>query len=135
MRWLFHDPKRDPRLGAELRELEATSPRSDSELHQRILAAAAPRLTGLRSGSPHWWEWILRWMPVAVPLGLAASLAAGMILPQAEDSIPAGYSTEVAPDSTLIEAAYSEDPAGNQLSAHVVAPEGADWLLEEAVVQ
>jgi hypothetical protein len=136
MNWLFGEPSRDPRLGAALRQLEAGSQRDDTQLRQQILAAAAPQLTELRSGQPPWWEWISRWVSVAVPLGLAASLVAGLILPQAEELTPASsYSAELVSDSTLLTAAYSESPGGSQLAAHLVAPGEGDWLLEEAVTQ
>jgi len=134
MRWLFREPERDRRLGEALRQLETSSTRDDAQLRQQIMDAAAGRLTTLRSASPVWWEWISRWVPVALPVGLAASLAAVILVPQAEDiSLTTGYTAEVAADSTLVAAAFSESPDGTQLASHLVAPEPGDWLLEEAV--
>ena len=136
MTWLFQEPRRDPELGDALRRLERPSRRDDCDLRQRIVAAATPQLTGLRSPIRHWWEWVTRWMPVAIPLGLAASLAAGLILPPAEEVSPTtGYATETSADSTLFAAAYSEEADAGQLASGVVAPEGGDWLFEQAVAQ
>ena len=136
MKWLFREPSRDPRFGAALRQLDRGSRRDDTELRRRILTAATLRLSGLRSRQPRWWEWISRWMPVAVPLGIAASLVVGLILPHTEEITSASsYSAELVADSTLLTAAYSEGSAGSQLAAHLVAPGGGEWLLEEAVAQ
>jgi hypothetical protein len=134
MKWLFHEPQRDPRLGDALRQLERLSSQEDGQLRQRIMDAAGPGLSALRSASPSWWEWITRWMPVAVPVGLAASLAAALLVPGAEEvSLSSAYTAEAPADSTLVIAAFSEDPAGTQLAAQLVAPEPGDWLFEEAV--
>jgi hypothetical protein len=136
MKWLFQEPDRDPRLCDALRAIEQFSSRDDGQLRQRIMEAAGPRLADLRSVSPKWWEWITRWMPVAVPIGLAASLAAALLVPGSDEvSLSSAYSTEAAADSTLVIAAFSEAPAGGQLAAHLVAPEPGDWLLEEAVAR
>lgn len=136
MKWLFREPPHDPRLSAALRQLERGSRREGAELRQRILTAAMPQLSAMRSSQARWWEWISRWMPVAVPLGLAASLLAGLILPETEEITPtSSYSAELVADSTLLAAAYSEGSGASQLAAHLVAPGEADWLLEEAVTQ
>jgi hypothetical protein len=136
MNWLFQEPRRDPELGDALRMLDRPSLQDDADLRQRIVAAATPHLSALRSPGRHWWEWVTRWMPVAIPLGLAASLAAGLILPADEGVSPStDYATETSADSTLLAAAYSEDSDAGQLAAHVVAPESGDWLFEQAVAQ
>ena len=136
MKWLFQEPRRDPKLGDALRRLERPSRQDDAELRQRIVAAATPQLSGLRTPGRHWWEWVTRWMPVAIPLGLAASLAAGLILPAVEEVSPTtDYAMETSADSTLLAAAYSEESDAGQLAAHVVAPESGDWLFEQAVAQ
>ena len=136
MNWLFREPQRDRRLGEALRQLEPHSGRDDAKLRERIVDAALPQLAGLRSSSPRWWEWISRWVPVAVPVGLAASLAAALLVPEAQEiSVAQTYAAEAAADSTLVLAAFSEEQAGTQIAAHLVAPEPGDWLLEEAVSQ
>src|SRR3954464_15740548 len=132
MNWLFQEARRDPELGDALRKLERPSLQDDAELRERIVAAATPQLSALRSPGRHWWEWVIRWMPVAIPLGLAASLAAGLILPADEEVPPTTeYATEIS-DSTLLAAAYSEESDAGQMAAHVVAPESGDWLFEQA---
>src|SRR4029453_16900954 len=101
MKWLFQEPRRDPKLGDALRRLERPTRQDHADLRQRIVAAAAPQLIGLRSPGRHWWEWVTRWMPVAIPLGLAASLAAGLILPAVEEVSPTtDYAVETSADST-----------------------------------
>jgi hypothetical protein len=134
MKWLFQDPPRDPRLGEALRSLETAAQTPDADLRQRILAAAQPRLEQLRSSGPCWWEWITRWMPVAVPIALAASLAGALLLPGTVDLINTTSSTaEAGADSTLVIAAFSEAGTGSELAAHLVAPATNEWLFEEAV--
>jgi hypothetical protein len=136
MNWLFQEPRRDPKLGAALRQLERASRQDDADLHQRIVAAATPQLNALGSPGRQWWEWVTRWMPVAIPVGLAASLAAGLILPEAEEVSPiTEYTTETSADSTLLAAAYLEGSDAGRLAAHLVAPENGDWLFEQAVAQ
>ena len=135
MNWPFHDPAREPRLGEALRQLETVSPVDDAQLTQRIVTAAAPRLASLGARTPRWWEWISRWMPIAVPVGLAASFAAGLLLPGAEQASAGSYASEAGADSALVIAAFSDVPTGGELTAYLVSPEGGDWLLEEAVSQ
>lgn len=136
MTWLFQEPPRDPELGTALRRLEhAPQPEDAEALRRRILAAAQSRLAELRSPAPHWWEWISRWMPVAVPVGVAAVLAAGLLLPEAADLTTLTATTEVGADSTLVMAAFAESPAGGQLVGSLVAPENAEWLWQQAVAE
>jgi hypothetical protein len=73
---------------------------------------------------------------VALPLGLAASLGAGLLL-RGSGGVPAegGYSTELGADSTLVLAALSEPATGSLFTGHLIAPEGNDWLLRQAVEQ
>jgi hypothetical protein len=137
MNWLFRDPPRDPGLAAALRRLEDPVSLDDSTaLQQQISAAARPGLAVLRSPSPHWWEWITRWTPIAVPVGVAAALAAALLIPGLEEAGSTGtYAVEAGADSTLVIAAFSEEAVGSQWTARLVAPETGDWLLEQAVVQ
>jgi hypothetical protein len=106
------------------------------QLRRRILSAARPQLGALGTSAPQWWEWVSGWMRVAVPVGLAASLAAALLLPRSgEVSGFRAYTAEAGADSTLVLAAFSEAAAGRQLAAHLIAPEGNDWLLEQALTQ
>jgi hypothetical protein len=134
MNWLFQEPRPDPRLGEALRRLDSASGADDAQLRQRIVQAAEPTLTSLRAPTPRWWEWISRWVPIAVPVGLAASLVAGFLVPEAEEFSAQGYSSEAGADSTLVLAAFSPTPEGDQLAAYLVAPQTGD-LFEEAVTQ
>jgi anti-sigma factor RsiW len=137
MNWLFREPERDPELGKALRRVEASWEQSDPEsLRRRIIAGARPTFGRLGSRAPQWWEWISGWTRVAVPVGLAASLAAGVLV-YGSSTTPSlsGAGTDMGSDSTLVLAAFSEASAGSQWTAHLIAPEGNDWLLEQAVGQ
>jgi hypothetical protein len=135
MSWLFQEPPRDPELGAALRRMEDELQRDDMEnLRRRIVTAAGPMLTALRSPTPRWWELISRWMPVAVPVGLAAALAAGLLLPGAAD-LTTLTTSEGAADSTLVTAAFADGSAGGELAAWIIAPGTSDWLWQQAVAQ
>ena len=134
MSWLFREPERDPRLGQVLRQLEATPDDAD-RLRQRITAAARARLANARVPAPRWWEWIDRWIPVAVPVGLAVSVAGALLLPgSGELSVSRSVSAELVADSALVTAAFS-DQLGGELAAGLIAPESDEWLLEQAVTQ
>jgi hypothetical protein len=137
MRGLFKEPKRDRVLGDALRQIDAVAEPGDAEsLRRRIGAAAQSRLADLAMPTPRWWEMISGWSRVAVPVGLAASLAAGLLVQGSvtgADSAP--YAGELGADSTLVIAAFSEPGSGRLLTAHLIAPEGNDWLLEQAATQ
>jgi hypothetical protein len=137
VKWFWSEPSRDPRLGFALRQLETGSATDDTDpLRQRIMAAARARLAIVEAPAPRWWEWLDRWLPVAVPAGLAASLAAGLLLPESNDNTPWGsYAVEVAADSTLVAAAFSADVGAEQVAAGLIAPDGGEWLFEQAVMQ
>lgn len=138
MNWLFREPSRDPKIGVALRTLETdgADSRNPDLLRQRILSAAGPSLRKLRSPAPQWWEWISRWMPIAVPVGLAASLAVSSLVPGPTDIVNvASANAEAGADSTLVIAAFSESGTGSELAGRLVAPSSGDWLFEEAVSQ
>jgi hypothetical protein len=137
MNWLLREPERDPKLAAELRRLDSTpNPAGAEDLRRRIMSRARPRLAGLTLPAARWWEWLSRWVRIAVPVGLAASIAAGLFLPGRNEMTLSGSSTnEIGADSTLMVAAFSESAARSQLASHLIAPEGNDWLLEQALTQ
>jgi hypothetical protein len=137
MNWLLREPERDPKLGAALRQLDPAPEAARAEdLRRRIMARARSRLAELDAPAARWWEWLSRWVRIAVPVGLAASLAAGLLLPRRSDMANLrGYSIDTSSDSTLIAAAFSEPSARGQMAAHLIAPEGNDWLLEQAFTQ
>jgi hypothetical protein len=134
---LFREPERDPVLGAALRQLEdASTPADAGVLRRRILTAARPTLARLGSASPPWWEWISRWNRIALPLGLAASIGAGiLVLGNGGGAFLANSNPDLESDSTLVLAAFSEPAAGSELTGYLIAPEANDWLLQQAVGQ
>jgi hypothetical protein len=137
MNWLLGEPERDLRLGAALRRIDPTPDAARAEdLRRRIMARARAPLAELGVPAARWWEWLSRWVRIAVPVGLAASLAAGLLLPGSGDLAGlGGYTIGTGADSTLIAAAFSEPAARGQMAAHLIAPEGNDWLLEQALTQ
>jgi hypothetical protein len=136
MKWLLREPDRDPRLGAALRQIDPTADAARAEdLRRRIMARARPRLAELDFSAGRWWEWLSRWVRIAVPVGLAASLAAGLLLPRSgEMANLSSYTNETGVDSTLIVATFSPPSARGQLATSI-APEGSDWLLEQALTR
>jgi hypothetical protein len=136
MSWLFREPERDPKLGDALRQSQSIPEAGDADpLRRRILAAARPTLSRLGSRAPKWWEWISDWTRIAVPVGLAASVAAGLLVQSVKTGSPGVSSTDMGSDSTLVLAAFAEPAAGSQLTGYLIAPEGNDWLLDQAVGQ
>jgi hypothetical protein len=73
-------------------------------------------------------------VPVAVPVGLAASLAATFLVSTSANPVNVASSiAEAGADSTLVIAAFSEGATRSEVAAHLVAPASDDWLFEEAV--
>ena len=137
MKWLLGEPDRDPELVAALRQADPVLDAAGQEdLRRRIMARARPRLAELQLPTAHWWDWLSGWVRIALPVGLAASLAAGLLLPHGvqTDNLNS-YTAEAGADSTLIVAAFSEPSARGQLAAHLIAPESNDWLLEQVLTQ
>jgi hypothetical protein len=131
---LFGEPPRDPELGDALRRMEAASrPGDDEALRMRIVAAARPRLAQLRTPVRRWWEWISGSVRVAIPIGVAACVAAALLVPGSGDYDGTEASTTVVgADSTLVLAAFSAPSAGD-LTSHLIVPAGDDWLLSQAL--
>jgi hypothetical protein len=134
--WLFREPRRDPELARALRRLEPASDRSlEESLRLRILEATRARSARLKAVTPPWWEWISSWIPVAVPIGLTACLAAALLLPGEADLVGAGESAETGADSAMVLATFSDPGFGSEVTARLIAPEGDDWLLAQAFVR
>ena len=135
--WVFHEPERDSELAAALRQIEPLPDRSAEEaLRLRILQAARARSIGLNASAPRWWEWISAWIPVAVPMGVTACLAAALLLPGTGELVGAGaYGGETGADSAMVLATFSDAGFGSQVTAQLIAPEGDDWLLSQAFVR
>jgi hypothetical protein len=81
----------------------------------------------MRRAPKPWWEWTASWARIAVPVGVAASLAAGVLLGRAD---PGG-------DPALTESALVlglEDGSGGTALAAELLPQATDeWLLTEAL--
>jgi hypothetical protein len=137
MRWLLGEPDRDPKFAAALRRADPEpDPARGEELRRRIMARARPRLAELQLPTGHWWDWLSGWVRIALPIGVAAGLAAGLLLPRNVETDSLGSTTaEAGADSTLIAAAFSEPSAGGQVAAHLIAPESNDWLFEQVLTQ
>lgn len=136
MKWLWGKPVRNPQLADALRQLETGAVGGDEVLRHRIMAAARPRLARMGGPAPHWWEWLDRWMPVALPVGVTASVVAALLLSGTGDIAESGsYTVEVFPESTLVTAAYSDEVGGEQVAAGLIVPQGGEWLFEQAVIR
>jgi hypothetical protein len=135
MRWLLGEPGRDPELAAALRQSDSEPDAARAEdLRRRIMALARRRLAELELPTGRWWEWLSGWVRIALPVGLAASLAAALLLPhRIESDSLASFTAEAGTDSTLIVAAFSEPSARGQMAAHLIALESKDWLLEQVL--
>lgn len=131
-RW-YRQPARDPELSAALGRIQETPLDAENDiLRGRIVAAARSRLASLATPDPHWWELVSARARVMVPVGLAAALAAALLMPgSGEMSVSAPYALVSGSDSALVLAAFSGD-AATRLS-HLIAPAGHDWLLEQAI--
>jgi hypothetical protein len=93
-------------------------------------------LLELNAGAPRWWEWISAWIPLAVPIGVTACLAAALLLRGTGELAGAGeYGAETAADSAMVLATFSDASFGSQVTAQLIAPQGEDWLLSEALVR
>jgi hypothetical protein len=136
---LFREPPRDPELGDALRRMDAASRPGvgdDEALRMRIVTAARPRLAQLRLPVRHWWEWISGSVRVAIPIGVAACVAAALLVPGSGDYVGTEASTAVTGvDSTLVIAAFSAPGSGNLLASHLIMPASADSLLAQVLDQ
>jgi hypothetical protein len=138
MKRLLGEPDRDAELAAALRRADPMpDPAGEEDLRRSIMARARPRLADLQLPTGQWWDWLSGWVRIALPVGLAASLAAGLLLPHSVETVNlvASSTAEGGADSTLIVAAFSEPYARGQLTAHLIAPESNDWLLEQVLTQ
>jgi hypothetical protein len=73
---------------------------------------------------------------VALPVSVAASLAAALFLPGRSDVVTDETSTAAtAADSTMVIVALSPPGSGGQLTSHLIAPDAGDWLLAQAFDQ
>jgi anti-sigma factor RsiW len=133
---MFDDPERDPRLADALRGMPTPSASlGDDQVHSRIMAVARPRLAQLRTRQRPWWEWTASWARVAVPVGLAASLAAGVLLVQSTTSVGSitGVATDTVTASGVILSAAAGTTGSPQVGDELVAQASDDWLLTQVM--
>lgn len=121
---IHREPERDPRLAGALHGLARESADGDERLVARIVEAARPRLGELRRAPRPWWAWTASWARVAVPVGVAASLAAGVMLIRAGDSAV----DDVVTESTLV-LESNDDAAGGSLAGALLPQATDEWLL------
>jgi hypothetical protein len=127
----FGEPQPDPRIGEALRHRGLADPRvADEELRARIMRAARPELARMARGRP-WWEWMAAWSRVAVPVGLAASLAAGALLARTGSATSTSGDTE----SSVMLSAAAGAGGGAELGDRFVAQANDSWLLSQALGQ
>jgi anti-sigma factor RsiW len=132
---MFDDPERDPRLAETLRGMPTPRASGDDQLHSRIMAAARPRLAQLRARQRPWWEWTAAWARVAVPVGLAASLAAGVLLLQSTATVQSisSVAADTVTASGVILSAASGITGSPQVGDELVAQASDDWLLSQVM--
>lgn len=130
---LFSQPERDSQVGESLRRHELRpAPTEEQALVRRIMTAAQPALGRLRNPARPWWEWLAGWAQLAIPAGVAVSLAAGGVLLTERGSISSSWSEDsVTVSETVLSVATlpaGEVQVGDQL---LVAPSD-EWLLSGA---
>lgn len=125
---LHSEPGRDERIGEALRASDPAAAVShsggDDAVALRIVQAAAPQLSRLRTVRRPWWEWTAEWARIAVPVGLAATIVAGALLLTADepvDPVALGESALVLDDGA----------GGSGLAAELVPAVSDEWLLAQ----
>ena len=134
---------RDPLTGRWLRGMEDPRPRSEEEwvrLGRRLRRAARGRLALLR-GKRSWWEETAAWTGSAIPVGLAAAIAALLLLFRA-GAVPLGAGNAgvaVTADSSASVAGFltalTQEQGEPELADAAVGPLSTDWFLQTAVAQ
>lgn len=128
---IHREPDRDPLIAGALHALRNDDVDGDELLVRRIVDAARPRLMSMRNAPRPWWEWTASWARVAVPIGMAASFAAGLVAVQAGegrigDMVAAD--TVIVTESALVLGAT--DPArGTELAAELLPRPADEWIL------
>ena len=128
---------RDPALIAALRQTERElSDAAAERLAARITAAAAPHLQALRTRRRAWWEWAAGWRRVATPIGLAAALAAAVLIARTDVNGNTGQtdSTAVA-ERTAVLTAATTGSGRDQVVNQFVMPATQDALLGAAMTR
>ena len=124
IQYWWREPRRDPELAGALRRVEAVAASgardTDEALHARVMRAAG-RVLGAEFGRPpRWWEWTVSWARVAVPVGMAAGIAAALVLL---------WGPGTAELSTAVTDSMVESTASDPLLVSV----GDEWLLTQVI--
>ena len=122
------EPRRDERIGDALRAVYPAAAPSHAEAEDafvyRIVSAAHPELGRLGKARRSWWEWTADWARIAVPVGAAATIAAGALLftgDGRDDPVALGESALVLGDGA----------GGSELAAELVPAVTDEWLLDQ----
>jgi hypothetical protein len=131
-RWsLDQDPSRDESLGRLLRAAGGSTPDADMDW-ERFRAAVMRRAVGsrpARGGGREWWEVVVQWRRVAAAASIAATLAAGALVWQA-DGGELTLSEDDPPESVALArvvAAYPDDAVLTSLLQTARADELTSW--------
>lgn len=131
----FGQPERDRRIREALQRRERPSAGDDAALTARVLRAAEPLLSERRQASAPWWQWTAAWARFAVPVGLAATLAAGILLVRSGEP-PTAAGEEIAAAEEITESAlvlgWNGGGGRAELAGALVEPATDAWLLAEA---
>ena len=129
------EPERDPQLARALRQ--ADPGRSDEDLdrlRRRVMLAAGEQLAVLAAARQPWWAWAAGWGRVAVPIGLAASLAAGVVL--VRSSLPESTGVaEVESESSRVFREVALASGSDLLTSQLALPASQDALLDAAITR
>jgi hypothetical protein len=132
--FLYRGPNRDPRLTAALRHLEEPISQAEADrLRAAILAAAKPTLLAIRERNTPWWEWASRWRRVVVPLGVAASLAAGVLVARSDLGRAVLADAAAASDHAMVLSAATMATGAELVTSELVLPMSRDALMGSAI--
>lgn len=140
------EPARDPELAASLRRaggedaLHLPDEIRAAARRREIVRAAGPLLARLRhraarltTPAASWWEWTASWSRPAIPIGLAAAIAAAMLVAASRERTAEVLRDGAADDRvSLVTAALRSAPAPEAVEA-VIGPAWRDWLFAAAV--
>lgn len=129
------EPERDPLLADALRLADAGRSDADLErLRRRVMAVAQGPLADLAAARKPWWAWAAGWGRVAVPIGLAASLAAGAILARSNLS-GLTRAAEVESESSAVLREVALASGADLVTSQLALPSSRDALLDAAITR
>jgi hypothetical protein len=132
--YLYGDPMRDPRLRVALRLVETRISLAETDrLRAAIVAAARPALMALRERNTPWWEWTSRWRRVVAPVGLAASLAAGVLVLRSDLGHAGLGDATASSDHAMVLSAATMAIGAELVTSELVLPLSRDALMGSAI--